>query len=127
MRAEGSNENVPWCVTAASGGRSTTIMNVRSMFCLCAVVALPVSAAEVPLRGQALGSVQSTVDFCAQLDPGSADKYQGFSKLVVEGAPGTEVEEVRRTDEYKEAYERVRAQLKDVPKDQAVESCKGMF
>jgi hypothetical protein len=100
-------------------------MTISKMLCLYAVVALPAFAADAPLSGEALGSVQGTIDFCAQIDPGSADQNHGFSKLVVQGAPATDVEKVRRTDEYKEAYEKVSAQLRNVPKQQAVESCKG--
>jgi len=101
-------------------------MKIRKMVCLCTVAALPALAlAELPVNGQALGSVQGTVDFCAQLDPASAATYQGFPKLIVQGTAEEEVEKVRRSDEYKEAYASVSAQLKDIPKEQAIESCKG--
>ena len=99
-------------------------MKIDRILCVVAAVALPeLALADLPFTGQALGTVQGTVDFCAKIKPDVAKKYQEFAKRMVQDIPEEEVSKVRDTDEYQAAYEEVSRALAEVPKHQAAESC----
>src|SRR4029077_2284540 len=98
-------------------------MNIHRILCLLAVIVLPqLSLAKLP-PNSALGQVEGTLDFCAQVDPQSVGKYEERKKLLVQGEPEKEVAEARKTTEYKEAYDAIGEALGKVPKDQAVKAC----
>jgi hypothetical protein len=98
-------------------------MKIHRILCLSAVIALPqLALAKVP-PNSALGQVEGTLDFCAQVDPQSAAKYEERKKLLVQGEPEEEVAESRQTTDYKEAYDAIGEALGKVPKDQAVKAC----
>jgi hypothetical protein len=98
-------------------------MKIHRILCLSALIALPqLALAELP-PNSALGQVEGTIDFCAQVDPQSAAKYEERKKLLVQGQPEKEVAEARKTTEYKEAHDAIREALGKVPKDQAVKGC----
>jgi len=98
-------------------------MKIHRILCLFAVIALPQLAQATLPPNSALGQVEGTLDFCAQVDPPSAAKYEERKKLLVQGQPENEVAEARKTTEYKEAYDSISEALGKVPKDQAVKSC----
>jgi hypothetical protein len=102
-------------------------MRLHHILCLSAVIALPqLALAKLP-PNSALGQVEGTLDFCAQVDSRSAAKYQELKRLLVEGEPEREVMEARKTTEYKEAYDAIGEALGKVPKDQAVKACTSLL
>lgn len=102
-------------------------MRLYRILCLSAVIALPqLALAKLP-PNSALGQVEGTLDFCAQVDPQSAAKYQELKRLLVQGEPEKEVAEARKTTEYKEAYDAISEALGKVPKDQAVKACTSLL
>jgi len=98
-------------------------MKILRIVCLSALLALPnLALAKLP-PPSALGQVEGTLDFCAQVDPQSAAKYQEFKKALVQGEPEKDVAEARKSGEYKEAYDAIREALGKTPKDDAIKAC----
>lgn len=99
-------------------------MKTNRILCLCAAIMFPqLALAELPFTDQSLGTAQATVDFCAQIDPGTATKYQQQVTLLVQGVSEDEVAKIRSTDDYKDAYARASAALAEVSKPDAAEAC----
>jgi hypothetical protein len=98
-------------------------MKIHRMLCLSALLALPnLALAKLP-PNSTLGQMEGTLDFCAQIDPQSASKYQEFKKVLVQGEPEKDVAEARQTKEYKDAYDAIGEALGQVPKDKALKAC----
>ena len=98
-------------------------MKIHRILCLSAAIALPqLALAKLPPQ-PALGQVEGTLDFCAQIDQRSAAKYQEYKKILIQGVPEKEVAEARKSTEYKEAYDAIGEALGKAPKDQAVKAC----
>jgi hypothetical protein len=98
-------------------------MRFHRIVCLSALLALPnLALAKLP-PNSALGQVEGTLDFCAQIDPQSAAKYQEFKKALVQGEPEKDVAEARKSSEYKEAYDAISEALGKAPKDEAIKAC----
>ena len=79
--------------------------------------------AKLPVPSGVLGKVEGGLDFCAQVDPQSANKYQEKKKAFVQGASAEEVNEARASKEYKDNYQSAADELSKQPKDQAKKSC----
>ena len=103
-------------------------MKIHRILCLSAAIALPQLALATKLPPKpALGQVEGTLDFCAQVDQRSAAKYQEYKKILIQGVPEKEVAEARNSTEYKEAYDAIGEALGKVPKDQAVKACTALL
>jgi hypothetical protein len=99
-------------------------MKIYKVMCLGAALAIaPLALAKLPFTNDAFGKVEGTLDFCAQVDPHAAPKYQERKKALVEGVPEKEVEEARETQEYKDAYDWVTDELDESPKEHAADAC----
>ncbi len=81
----------------------------RSAWPLCAGLALaPLAFADAPAPNpQALGVAESIVSFCGPIDPAATDKLRQLIKQLVHGASEQQLAEVRRTEEYRRAYDSV--------------------
>jgi len=98
-------------------------MKILRTFFFSALLAVPnLAVAKLP-PNSALGQVEGTLDFCAQADPQSAAKYVEFKKALVQGEPEKDVNEARKSSEYKNSYDAIGEVLGKVPKDQAVKAC----
>jgi hypothetical protein len=86
-----------------------------------------VAGAELTMTPQALGFVESTMDFCAKVDPDSAVKYTEAKKRFFSGATKGELEKTRSASEYLETYDSNTNELDKTPKDQAVKSCRAFL
>ena len=103
-------------------------MKLHRIVCVCAAIVLPqVSLAGLPFTGQALATAQATIDFCAQVHPEQAKKYQEHAKLLVRDSSEEEVAKLRKTSEYKEAYEWVTGELAKVTRDESTTACRGLL
>lgn len=99
-------------------------MKIHRILCLGAAFVIPqLALAKLPFSNDAFGKIEGTLDFCAQANPQAAQKYQEGKKQMVRDVPEKEVAEARKTQEYKNAYQWVSAELGKVPKDKAVEAC----
>jgi ABC-type taurine transport system substrate-binding protein len=93
---------------------------------LAAVLVVPqfTMAGKLSFTNDAFGKAESILDFCAQTDEHSAPKYQEAKQALFRDVPEKEVAEARKTQEYKDAYDAMGAELGNVPKDQAIKACK---
>jgi hypothetical protein len=99
-------------------------MKVYRILCLGAALVLPqLALAELPFPNDAFGKTEGTLDFCTQVDPQDAPKYQEQKKSLANEVPEKEVEEARRTQEYRDGYDSTTDELAKAPKEQAVMSC----
>jgi hypothetical protein len=76
---------------------------------VCTWLALaPFALADGPtLNGQALGVLESAVNYCGPIDPVAADRLKQKIKQLVQGASRHQLAEVRNSDEYRKAYDSV--------------------
>jgi hypothetical protein len=99
-------------------------MKIYRILCLVAAIVIPqLALAKLPFSNDAFGKIEGTLDFCAQVDPQAAPKYQEQKKQIVRDVPEQEIVEARDTQEYKDAYEWISAELGKVPKDKAAKTC----
>jgi len=99
-------------------------MKVKSVLSLAAALMFSsLALAKMPFSNQIFGKMESTLDYCAQIDPPAGQKYQAKKKDLVKGVPEAEVTEARESDEYKNAYKEMSEQLPTVPRDDVKQVC----
>lgn len=100
-------------------------MRIWRNLCVVAALVLPqLMLAKLPFSNDAFGKVEGTLDFCIRVDPPAAPKYRERKKLLLRNVPEKEVDEARKTREYKDAYDGITAELAKVPEDQAIKACR---
>ena len=103
-------------------------MKTTRTLCLTgALVMAGLALAKLPFSNDAFGRIEATLDFCAQAHKEAAARYQERKKAMAGDVPEQEVAEARGTQEYKDTYQGISAQLAKVPKDQAVAACKAFL
>lgn len=55
----------------------------------------------------ALGVAEGVVNYCGSVDPAAADKVRQVIKQLVQGASEQQLAEVRKSDDYRKAYDSV--------------------
>jgi hypothetical protein len=99
-------------------------MKIFRILCWSAVIVIPqLALAKLPFTNNAFGKVEGILDFCAKADPPSASKYQKQKKALVKDVPEKEVAEARQSQEYKDAYDAVGAELGKEPNQKVAEAC----
>ena len=75
----------------------------------CVCLALPplAFADGPPPSAQALGVAESVINYCGPIDPAAADRLRQMIKQLVQGASEQQLAEVRKSDEYRKAYDSV--------------------
>jgi len=100
-------------------------MNMNRMVCFAAAVLISqLALAKVPYTNEQFGKLEGTLDFCAQLDPPSAAKYEARKKQLAKDATEAEVAEARDSEDYKQSYEWISEELPKAPKADAMKACK---
>ena len=79
--------------------------------------------AKLSVPSVVLGKVEGALDFCAQADPQSADKYQARKKEFTQGATDEELAEARGSQDYKDGYQSSTDEMSKQSKDEAKKSC----
>ena len=103
-------------------------MKTTRILCLAGPILMAgLALAKLPFSNETFGRIEGTLDFCAQANPQAAPQYQERKKAMAGDVSEKEVAEARGTQEYKEGYEEVSAQLIKVPKDHAVAACKAFL
>jgi hypothetical protein len=98
------------------------------ILCLVAGVAFPqMAGATLSLTPQSLGFIESTLDYCAKVDPDSAAKYKEREKAFVRDATQEELSKARSSSEYKDSYDSRTGELEKTPKDETVKACKAFL
>ena len=99
-------------------------MKMLRNLCLSAMLMLPLLAlAKLQVPSDVLGKVEGGLDFCAQVDPDSANQYQEKKKAFIQGASEQEVAQARASKEYKENYKSATDELSKKPKDEVKNTC----
>ena len=102
-------------------------MKIIPIVCLGLVIAIPeLALAKLPFENSVFGKVESTLDYCSQVDPPMAPKYEAKRKALVEGLPEKEVAEARQTQEYKDGYNEAKTELSKQSKDEVTSTCKAL-
>jgi len=100
-------------------------MKMNRIFALSvAVLVAQFALAKVPYTNEQFGKLEGTLDFCAQLDAPSAEKYQHRKKQLAKDATEAEVAEARESEDYKRNYDWVSEELPKAPKQEALKACK---
>ena len=108
------------------GGSEIDERNLKMKQLSVLLVALAVS--QLALGGtevnqQSLGTAQATVDFCAQIKPGEAVRFQQQTGILVSDLSTDELAKLRNTDDYKAAYAATNAALGKVDVQDAAKAC----
>ncbi len=99
-------------------------MRIPRIACISAVLILaPLVLAKLPVPNEILGKVEGALDFCAQANPQSADKYRAKKKVFVQGATDEELGEARVSQGYKDGHQSATEEMSKQPKDEAKKSC----
>jgi hypothetical protein len=99
-------------------------MKILQILCLGAAIVIPqLALAKLPFTTDVFGKSEGALDFCVQVNPVAAPKFQERKKALVRDVPEKEVVEARKTEEYKDGYEWITTELKKFPKDQAMDAC----
>jgi hypothetical protein len=100
-------------------------MKSHHVVTLCAVAVLaPAALADEPkVSVPALATTEATLDFCAQADPKSADQYWQQGKLLLQGVSEKTTAQIRKSDEYRQAYDSAAEMIGQVPKQDAMRAC----
>jgi len=107
--------------------RENAGMKVLRVLCLCLAIVVPqIALAELPLSNKTLEQVEGILDFCSQVNPQLA-KYNEKSRTLVGKASPKDLADARKSDEYKDAYDAISAELAKVPKERAVDTCTGFL
>jgi len=95
----------------------------RLLYLLGAILITEIALAKMPFTNEVFGKAEGTLDYCARVDPGSAEKYQQRKKDLVKGVPEKEVEDARAAEEYKASYEWAKEELPKMSKEESVSAC----
>ena len=92
---------------------------------LMAIVLPQLALAELPVNHQSLATVQAVVDFCAQMKPADAARYEEQAVLLMSGLSKEDLSRVRAADDYKKAYASTNEALDKVDAIEAAAACDG--
>ncbi len=95
----------------------------RSILLVAALVIPQLGGAQLPIPNDAFAKFEGTLDFCANANPNDSEKYEKLKKELVKGASEKEVADVRKTQDYKDAYADAKNEFAKMPKDKAIEMC----
>ncbi|PYX40899.1 MAG: hypothetical protein DMG81_04975 [Acidobacteria bacterium] len=95
----------------------------KFFYLLVAVLIAQVALAKMPFTNEVFGKMEGTLDYCARVDSTAADKYQQKKKDVFKSVPQNEVDEARRTEEYKAGYDWASEELPKMPKTEVSSAC----
>ena len=92
---------------------------------LCGVMSVPClsqTETEAP-DPRALGTTEAILNYCAKEDPADADKYRAQEKLLTGSASQEQLDKLRNSDEYRQAYDSVTDFTDKVDKHNAKRVC----
>jgi hypothetical protein len=99
-------------------------MKIRHIISLSAALLMSqLALAKMPFSNDIFGKLESTLDYCARLDPPSAAKYQEKKKAAVKDVPEEELAQARKSKEYKTSYEEFTDELSKMPKEEVTSAC----
>jgi hypothetical protein len=93
------------------------------LFWVAAALAPAALADQPAISAPALATAEATLDFCAQADPKSADRYWQQAKVLLQQLSEKTAAEVRKSDEYRQAYDSAAEMIGRVPQQDAIRAC----
>ena len=81
------------------------------------------AGAKLSMTPQGLGFIEGTLDYCAKVDPDSADKYKARAKAFAADATKEELDKARSSSEYKDSHDLTTSDLEKIPKEKTIKSC----
>jgi hypothetical protein len=96
---------------------------VLSFSAAIALAQLALADEPAPPSAQTLGMMEGIVNRCAQVDPKAATRYKEQLKFLTQGASEKTVDEIRKSDEYKQAYDSATDMIGKVPEQEAIRAC----
>ena len=110
---------------------STTALPKKARSAAALVLAvtwtLAAHGAEPPVAPQTLGTADATIDFCSKADAPRAEEYRAYTGLFANGASDDQLTELRKTTEYKSAYEAATGALQQMAQEEALGTCKKLL
>jgi hypothetical protein len=101
-------------------------MKLRRILTSCVVLAVAqIALADEPVRpsGKELGMAEGILSKCAQVDPRDAARYRQQVQMITQGVSAKVVAEVRKSDEYQQAYDAITESLSQVSEENALKAC----
>jgi len=100
------------------------VSRVVSLFTALALAGAVLADPPAP-SAQTLGGVEAILKKCTDVDPKAAARYQGMVKLVAEGVAEDTLAEVRKSEEYQQAYAEKAESLSTVSEQDVIKACTG--
>jgi hypothetical protein len=101
-------------------------MKMHRVVCCCLSLAIPpLASADLPFSSETFGRLEGMLSFCSQVNPRAADQYQATAKLLVKNVRPKEISKARASQDYRDAYDSIGAELGKVAKEDALKACSG--
>ena len=91
------------------------------------LLVLPAGATEPVPSGQALGTAEALLSFCSKVDSAAAGQYQERLKMVVQDAGEQALAEIRKSNQYQQAYDAMTARVGQADQDNARRACRAFL
>ena len=91
--------------------------------CAAAMLSQFALAGEPSVSAPALGTIEATLDFCARVNPKAAEQYWQQAKALLQGVSDKTAAEIRKSDEYRQAYDSTAEMIAKVPEQDALRTC----
>ena len=104
-------------------------MKASRILCVCAAVVLPQLAAaedhrsQVNISPQALGIVESVLNFCSRVDPHDAASFEAQRKNLLSGSSQDSIEGLRGSSAYRSSYDMISDALKGISRSEGAQIC----
>lgn len=99
-------------------------MRSYRFFLLGAAILIPqLGGAQLQLPPQAFAKLEGVLDYCTKALPQDAPKYEKLRMELIKDVPEAQITEVRKTQEYKDAYSDAKAEFVKMGKEKALKAC----
>ena len=103
-------------------------MQIKSIFLSVGILGVgQVVAADQLFNNHSFAVIESSVAFCALVDPTSAARYQDKVKHFAAGKSEDQLTEARNSPEYKAAFKSASAAFEGLSKEQAQSTCASLL
>ncbi|KAA6464598.1 hypothetical protein DYQ86_01125 [Acidobacteria bacterium AB60] len=106
--------------------RGEAAMNARvyrSLLFVGALLVPQLGGAQLQIPTQAFGKMESVLDFCAKNAPQNTAKFDELKKKLAAALPEDQIADLRKTEEYKDAYDQEKTELAKMSKEKAAKTC----
>jgi hypothetical protein len=97
-------------------------MKLGHILFVAAAAVLP-QFAQADTRELDIGAMQGMLGFCSHLDPKDDKRFDEQAKRLTAGLSEQKIDEIKRTSDYKQAYQLLGTVLKELPQSEALPAC----